>query len=536
MKKSLIYGLSALTLVASTMSLTSCIEETEPTRSATTSQVQQSSSATEALLMAIPAYSTASYFSSRNDWAFGYGALMYIRDIQSSDVCATDDAGYYQFSYFAENKYAGRDYVFAQYLYNYQTKFVNTTNNVISAVNPENATDIQKGYLGAAYAYRALLYLDMAREYEYLPTDGTEPKSPYGNDVAGLTIPIVTEKTTEAEARDNKRVTREEMKEFIKSDLDKAAEYIPMLDKTTKTLPHLDCVYGLYARLYMWVEDYANAEKYARMAINEYKGKPMTQEESLNTTTGFNDLSKWMWGAQDTKESLWSNLANWASMVSNETSYGYAGGGGCNNMLDRRLYERLSNTDWRKLEWKAPAGSALDGQNMYVDDALGKSLADYSGLKFRPNGGVAAPFSVASATAFPMMRVEEMYLIEAEAAAHQDPARGKQLLESFVKTYRDASYTCKVSDKDAVVEEIVFHKRIELWGEGQSFFDLKRLNYSSTRGYEGTNHLDQQRFNSNGRPAWMNWVISANEEEGNVQVKEYNNPDPSDKYTPWTGK
>ena len=114
MKKSLIYGLSALTLVASTMSLTSCIEETEPTRSATTSQVQQSSSATEALLMAIPAYSTASYFSSRYDWAFGYGALMYIRDIQSSDVCATDDAGYYQFSYFAENKYAGRDYVFAQ--------------------------------------------------------------------------------------------------------------------------------------------------------------------------------------------------------------------------------------------------------------------------------------------------------------------------------------------------------------------------------------------------------------------------------------
>ena len=135
-----------------------------------------------------------------------------------------------------------------------------------------------------------------------------------------------------------------------------------------------------------------------------------------------------------------------------------------------------------------------------------------------------------------MMRVEEMYLIEAEAAAHQDPARGKQLLESFVKTYRDASYTCKVSDKDAVVEEIVFHKRIELWGEGQAFFDLKRLNYSCTRGYEGTNHLDQQRFNSNGRPAWMNWVISANEEEGNVQVKEYNNPDPSDKYTPWTGK
>ena len=102
MKKSLIYGLSALTLVASTMSLTSCIEETVPTNSATTEQVQQSSSATEALLMAIHAYSTAKYFSSRYDWAFGYGAIMHIRDIQSSDLCATDDAGYYQFSYFAK--------------------------------------------------------------------------------------------------------------------------------------------------------------------------------------------------------------------------------------------------------------------------------------------------------------------------------------------------------------------------------------------------------------------------------------------------
>lgn len=536
MKKSLIYGISALTLAASTMSLTSCIDETEPTNGATTEQVQKSASATEALLMAIPAYSTSRYFSGQRDWAFGYGAIMYIRDVESSDVCATDDAGYYQFRAFAQNQYQGRDYIFAQYMYNYQTKFVNATNNVIAAVNPDAATDTQKGYLGAAYAYRAMLYLDMAREYEYLPTEGTEAKSPSGNDVMGLTVPIVTESMSEADARNNKRATREEMKEFIKSDLDKAAEYIPMLDKTTKTLPHLDCVYGLYARLYMWVEDYANAEKYARMAINEYKGRPMNQEESLNTTTGFNDISKWMWGTQDTKESLWSNLANWASLVSNETKYGYAGGGNCNNMIDRRLYERLSNTDWRKLEWKAPAGSALDGQNMYIDDAFGKGLAEYSGLKFRPNGGVMTPYTVASASAFPMMRVEEMYFIEAEAAAHQDPAKGKQLLETFMKTYRDANYTCSVSDKDAVVEEIVFQKRIELWGEGQSFFDLKRLNYSCTRGYEGTNHLAEQRFNTNGRPAWMNWVISANEEEGNAMVKEYNNPDPSDKYTPWTGK
>ena len=79
------------------------------------------------------------------------------------------------------------------------------------------------------------------------------------------------------------------------------------------------------------------------------------------------------------------------------------------------------------------------------------------------------------------MRVEEMYFIEAEAVAHTNAAKGKELLETFMKTYRYPKYTCKVSSTDDVVEEIVFQKRVELWGEGQTFFDIKRLNYSVTR-------------------------------------------------------
>ena len=40
-----------------------------------------------------------------------------------------------------------------------------------------------------------------------------------------------------------------------------------------------------------------------------------------------------------------------------------------------------------------------------------------------------------------MMRVEEMYLIEAEAAGMQDESRGIALLTTFAKS-RDTSYTC----------------------------------------------------------------------------------------------
>ena len=85
-----------------------------------------------------------------------------------------------------------------------------------------------------------------------------------GNDVTNLTVPIVTEKTTEEESYNNPRVTREKMAEFILSDLQAAEENIVYLTESSRALPHLDAVYGLMARYYMWLEDYPNAKTYAR--------------------------------------------------------------------------------------------------------------------------------------------------------------------------------------------------------------------------------------------------------------------------------
>ena len=126
-----------------------------------------------------------------------------------------------------------------------------------------------------------------------------------------------------------------------------------------------------------------------------------------------------------------------------------------------------------------------------------------------------------------------MYFIEAEAAAHQNAEKGKELLEKFMKTYRNKTYSCSKTDQDDVIEEIVFQKRVELWGEGLTFFDIKRLNYSVERGYLGTNFGAGTRFNTQGRPAWMNLVLLSSEGNNNQAVRGMNNPDPSDKYTIW---
>lgn len=66
-------------------SFTSCIEETEPTTVATDKQIAESSSATEALLMAMPAYFNK---FTDNGWhhGFGYGSMMYIRDLMTGDM------------------------------------------------------------------------------------------------------------------------------------------------------------------------------------------------------------------------------------------------------------------------------------------------------------------------------------------------------------------------------------------------------------------------------------------------------------------
>lgn len=336
---------------------------------------------------------------------------------------------------------------------------------------------------------------------------------------------------TEAEARNNPRVTREVMAEFILSDLNKAEEYIVNLKETSKTLPHLDVVCGLKARYYMWLGDYANAKTYARKAIDASSVTPMTEDQCLSTTKGFNDLSRWMWGSQLKAEDaqVKSGIITWTSWMSNETKYGYSGQEPY-LMINRTAYERISDTDFRKKMWKAPAGGALEGKTPFIDNEFAEKLPDYASVKFRPNEGNMSVSNVGNASAFPVMRIEEMYLIEAEAAAHLSAADGKQLLETFMKTYRDPQYVCSNSD---VVEEVVFQKRIELWGEGLSFYDIKRLNMSVTRGYPDTNFFDTARLNTNGRPAWMNLNIVRQESDNNEALVGFGNPDPTDFYKPW---
>ena len=351
-------------------------------------------------------------------------------------------------------------------------------------------------------------------------------------------MPIVKEDITEEASRNNPRATREEMAAFILEDLDFAEQNIEFYTDSKKTMPHLDVVYGLKARYYMWLEDYQNAKTYARKAIDASSSSPMTEDQCLSTTKGFNDISCWMWGSQMVSEDdlVKTGILNWASWMSNETSFGYSSQEPY-LMIGASLYDRISDTDFRKKMWVAPEGTALEGQTTFLTSSqfgyFGDRLTTYSSVKFRPAEGNCDDYTVGAATAYPLMRVEEMYFIEAEAAAQLGDGQASTLLTTFMTTYRDPSYVCNATG-DQLIDEIVFQKRIELWGEGLTYFDVKRLNMSVTRGYSGTNFSSTTCYNTNGRPAWMNFCIVQTEKNNNAALIGFENPDPSEAYDVWT--
>ena len=81
-----------------------------------------------------------------------------------------------------------------------------------------------------------------------------------------------------------------------------------------------------------------------------------------------------------------------------------------------------------------------------------------------------------------------MFLIEAEALARTAGMenQAKEVLLELAET-RDPNYTLSTNTGADLIEEILTQRRVELWGEGFRFYDLKRLNLPLNR--NGANHI-----------------------------------------------
>ena len=557
MKLNKILKTTAVALCAAVL-FTGCIKEVFPKASSITeSQLAQSDAGLESLLKSIPSAMAATVAASYDHSDFGYHSIGLYKDHHALTMfpCTRPDRGgnvYY--SRLQAPNYGfdmGTNGGYTHYIwYNYYP-YIKKANDIIGAVGTDEAL---KEYRGIAKAFRALFYIDLVGYY-----DSLEAKAPmlptYEGDlekVKGLIVPIVTENTTEDTAKQNQRAKREDMFEFIFADLKDAEECFLAFEGeenanvkrtvygSSVTYPELAAVYGLYARAYLWLGGFNNlnyenvatgeaayrlAAEYARKAIDVANVSIMSEMEWTNTTTAFNTVvPAWIWATQMSTDTVINNLYAFPAHVCPEASYGY-GPHACPG-VSSKTYDRLSNSDFRKKLIVGPTTTYDEFKNyttMPRDEWEELAYrAPYANFKFRPGQGERVDYMVANAVSLPIMRIEEMYFIEMEAIAHYDEGTARNLLNTFMAN-RASSYV--ILPTEDVVDEIIFQKSVEFWGEGKVLFDMKRLNIGVDT--TGQNYPSGMLFKSEGRLPWWNLPIPSGETAVNTACKETAGPDPS---------
>ena len=361
------------------------------------------------------------------------------------------------------------------------------------------------------------------------------------------------------------------MYKYILDELETAGNLLNGYTRAAKNLPNSAVVAGLKARTWLELgtrfekypadlaaftavrsditsakDCYAKAAQFAREAITASGAQPLTESDwfgGKSYTTGFNSIltSSWMWGSIMKEANVYSSYVNFASNMCPEQTFGVANSTYfAMRTVSKALFDQIPDADWRKASWISPAdtgkGPGTKYRTLLTDDGF-NALPAYTGLKFKPNEGNMIDYKVGAAMDYPLMRVEEMYFIEAEAlAGSQGVAAGVSALESFMKTYRYDSYKCSATTLADFRKELMLQKRIEFWGEGIIFWDYKRLELKVTRGYKDTNCPVGYRMNSiEGYCApWFNIYFNKYETDQNKAI--ILNPDPSGVISDWTGQ
>ena len=417
------------------------------------------------------------------------------------------------------------------FIWNQCYKNIKVANDVLKSVDLENLSDVAKSYVGQAYAMRAFEYFTLIQIYQF-SYKGHE-------DAAG--VPIVTEKTAEAEANNNPRAAVKDVYKQIMDDLNTAIDYLTD-SRSAKSEINRQVAYGLRARVNLVMQNWSDAAADAKKAAEGYT--PLSKDAAA--APGFNDVSasNWIWGniVDESNYIVQSGILNFPSMMCSFTGNGYSPTYAC-RMINSKLWKEIPSTDVRKGWWidenlNSPIINPKyvvhqededeDGnvvKYLAVYNQTGDEVADitepYTNVKF---GAYKNQYgNDLNACDIPLMRVEEMILIQAEATAMGgNVEEGKRILENFVRTYRDPSYTCNATTAEGVQDAVWFQRRVELWGEGFSFTDLLRLKKPLDR--TGANYEVSVRFKLPAESPIFLYLIPEDEENHNEALVGNNNP------------
>ena len=400
---------------------------------------------------------------------FGHMAVNYGTDLMSNDNTMTQSNwGIQYYNYTARVETSLRTDMVWKFYY----KVIYNMNQGLGFA-PANATSTDILHVrGRMLAMRAFAYQYLVQLY----ANGEEG------------VPLLTN-----ESMNFSRAATSDVKARIEADLLEAHQLLTGYSRTAKTLIDKNVVSGLLARFYLTEGNYAAAAQYAAEARQGYA--PMA-----TVNDGFNKITntEWMWGA-DINSTTTTYYASFFSQIGN-LNPGYAGLLESYKCVDKRIYDAIPATDKRK-QWFTAA------TNPY-------GLPQYANVKFVDDTQFEGDYV--------FMRAAEMYLIEAEAKAKLGDNAGAQQALLALVSVRDAAYTGTTLTGDLLVEEILKHRKIELWGEGFAFYDMKRLQKPLERDYPGTNHIVNGMFNYPANSTKFTFQIPIAELNANAEITTQN--------------
>lgn len=400
-------------------------------------------------------------YSSQQHYG-GYPSLMIVMEMLGDDVVLTSNGNGYWINEYQWKGHRDETGTFPFFAYHLFYKFIANANmlleNTDAATGPEGDKKMIKGQ---AYAYRALSYFWLTQLY------GERYALHFNNNSPAVSL--VLSSTAGKQPRSSVAVVYSQ----IIKDLDNSIALLESPDNTfarpSKCHFTPAIVKGLRARVALTMQDWDTAKTYATEAIRESGCSLMTTEQYQE---GFNHAGnpEWLWAFEQTAEQSVYYHGFMAVMSYN-----------CNatqirtnpKAISKTLYEQIPDSDIRKYLWD-PSGNAYPLPEEFT-------RTPYMNQKFKVKN---AGSSVADIC---FMRLSELYLILAEAKARRNEPDAADTLYTLVHT-RDSQYRRSASKGNDLVREILLQRRIELWGEGFRFLDLKRLNEPLDRRY--SNHKE----------------------------------------------
>lgn len=411
---------------------------------------------------------------------FGFPAIMLYTDSRGMDMVSMNN-GYNWFSSALTytDMLADRwpTVIYWRTLYNH----ISTINGIMREMgSKEDDTNI-RAYLAQAYALRAFDYFYLAQIYSHT----------YAGNEEALCVPIMPEEENASE-QGVARATTREVYAYIMENLNKA---ITLLEANTVEYPHkgfisTEAAYALRARINLVMNNWEAAASDVERVVEATTAEPYTIEEV--STPGFSNINDaaWLWGfkVDDTYTPVQTGIINWPSHMCSMTGNGYTTGIGSDKVhkrISKALWNQIPETDVRKGWWIDESMHSPLLVNAYGEESAAQIpytayMAPYTNVKFGPDKGEL--FNPTNAQDIPLIRIEELLFIWAEAQAMMGNTEdAAELLTDFVQECRDPYYTCEATTTEELLEAIWMQRRIELWGEGHSYFDLMRLKKATDR-------------------------------------------------------